>query len=113
MEKNVYIAPECLVVELDTIQMIAASLEMNVGSKEGVESMGVNSRRGEWGNLWSDNQSGTRYSADTLLSLWSEKSLFFGWQWHVWSGLLYLCFVIFCTDSTCYSPPVVPLPTQK
>ena len=56
MEKNIYIVPECLVVELETIQMIAASFDVNAGSKDGVDAMGANYRRGEWGNLWSDNQ---------------------------------------------------------
>ena len=55
MEKNVYIVPECLVVELETVQMIAASVELNAGSKESVSVMGANTRRGEWGNLWSED----------------------------------------------------------
>ena len=56
MEKKPYIAPQSLVVELDVIEMIASSFDIATGSKDGIESMGANSRRGEWGNLWSDNQ---------------------------------------------------------
>ena len=55
MEKKFYAAPQCLVVEFDAMSMIAASIDVNASSKDGVNEMGVNTRRGEWGNLWSDN----------------------------------------------------------
>lgn len=55
MNKKPYVAPESFVVELDAIEMIAASFDVNAGSKDGVNEMGSNQRRGEWGNLWSDN----------------------------------------------------------
>ena len=56
MKKNSYIAPQCFVVELGAMNMIAASIGVNASSKDGVNVMGTNTRRGEWGNLWSDNQ---------------------------------------------------------
>ncbi len=56
MEKNVYIAPECVVMELETEQMIAASFDVNAANKESVNVMGTNTRRGEWGDLWSDGR---------------------------------------------------------
>ena len=56
MKKNSYIAPQCFVVELGAMNMIAASIGVNASSKDGVNMMGTNTRRGEWGNLWSDNQ---------------------------------------------------------
>ena len=55
MKKNFYIAPKCFVLELETVQMIAASFDVNAGSKENVSVMGTNTRRGEWGNLWSED----------------------------------------------------------
>ena len=54
MKKKSYVAPECFVVELETTSMISASFDVLAGSKDGVNNMGSNSRRGEWGNLWSD-----------------------------------------------------------
>ena len=55
MEKKSYVAPQCLVVELGVMNMLAASIEVNASSKDGVNDMGVNRRRGEWGDLWSEN----------------------------------------------------------
>lgn len=55
MEKKSYVVPQCLVVELGVMNMIAASIEVNASSKDGVNDMGVNRRRGEWGDLWSEN----------------------------------------------------------
>ena len=54
MEKKFYVAPQCLVVEFGAMSMIAASIDINTSSKDGVNVMGVNRRRGEWGDLWSD-----------------------------------------------------------
>lgn len=55
MERKFYFAPQCFVVELGAMNMIAASIGVNASSKDGVNVMGSNHRRGEWGNLWSDN----------------------------------------------------------
>lgn len=55
MEKRSYVAPESVVVELETANLIAASFDIAAGSKDGVNNMGSNNRRGEWGNLWVDN----------------------------------------------------------
>ena len=35
MEKKSYVAPQCLVVELGVMNMIAASIEVNASSKDG------------------------------------------------------------------------------
>ena len=54
MEKKKYITPECLVVELEAVTMIAGStLEVEPGKGDDfvLES---NRHRGEWGNLWAD-----------------------------------------------------------
>ena len=56
MEKKSYVVPQCLVAELDLMNMLATSIDINVSSKNGVDEMGVNRRRGEWGDLWSDNR---------------------------------------------------------
>ena len=55
MKKKSYAAPQCVVVELGAMNMIAASIGVNASSKDGVNVMGTNTRRGEWGNLWSEN----------------------------------------------------------
>ena len=54
MEKKKYIAPTCEVVELETVSMIAASVDVGTGSdreENDWEDMS-NRHRGEWGNLW-------------------------------------------------------------
>ena len=56
MEKKVYTAPECLVVEMELVNMIAGSvIEVEPGNGDDfvLES---NRHRGEWGNLWSKGQ---------------------------------------------------------
>ena len=56
MEKKVYTAPECLVVEMELVNMIAGSvIEVEPGNGDDfvLES---NRHRGEWGNLWSDRK---------------------------------------------------------
>lgn len=58
MEKKEYIAPECLVVELEMVNMIAGSVTEGVDPDEdwteegGGTDMGANRHRGEWGDLW-------------------------------------------------------------
>ena len=54
MEKKEYIAPQMEVIEIDTVQMLAASAEdIPVGGdgQGGGEALS-NDRRGSWGNLW-------------------------------------------------------------
>ena len=53
MEKKEYIAPECLIVEMETVNILALSvpIEGSVDENES-EDMGANRHRGEWGNLW-------------------------------------------------------------
>ena len=54
MEKRVYTAPECLVVEIELVSMIAGSvIEVKPGEGDDFE-LESNRHRGEWGNLWSD-----------------------------------------------------------
>ena len=51
MEKKEYIKPEAEELLIDTVQMIATSLD--VSDDEADESpVLVNQRRGKWGNLW-------------------------------------------------------------
>ena len=57
MEKKVYTTPECFVVELDTVSMIASSINEKSGGTIAVneaEDMGANQRRGQWGDLWNN-----------------------------------------------------------
>lgn len=57
MEKKVYTTPECFVVELETVSMIASSINENSGgtiTENEAEDMGANRHRGQWGNLWSN-----------------------------------------------------------
>ena len=58
MEKKEYIAPECEIVEMETVNMIANSFDTPIdGTEEGENdsgSVGSNRHRGEWGNLWSN-----------------------------------------------------------
>ena len=50
MEKKQYIKPELMVEELETVEMIAASLYEEQGDES--LSNGRDGRRGQWGNLW-------------------------------------------------------------
>lgn len=53
MNKKAYITPECLVVEIETANMLALSLPHEDKIEEDDSSdMGANRHRGEWGNLW-------------------------------------------------------------
>lgn len=58
MEKKKYITPECEIVEMETVNMIANSFDKPIEGTEEDEndsgSVGSNRHRGEWGNLWSD-----------------------------------------------------------
>ncbi len=56
MKKKPYVAPQSLVVELGSVSIIAASFDVVASSKDGVDEMGANRRRGEWGDLWSDSR---------------------------------------------------------
>ena len=54
MEKKEYIKPSAEVIEIDTVQMLAASAE-NIpvgGNGQGGGEALSNDRRGSWGNLW-------------------------------------------------------------
>ena len=58
MKKKKYIAPECTVVELETVEVLAGSITLegddSFGStgEGGGTDMGANRHRGEWGDLW-------------------------------------------------------------
>ena len=54
MEKKEYIKPSAEVVEIETVQMLAASAE-NIpvgGNGQGGGEALSNGRRGKWGDLW-------------------------------------------------------------
>ena len=52
MKKKEYIAPQMEVIEIETVQMLAASAEdIPVVDGEGTEILS-NDRRGKWGDLW-------------------------------------------------------------
>ena len=54
MEKKEYIKPSAEVVEIETVQMLAASAE-NIpvgGDGQGGGEALSNDRRGKWGDLW-------------------------------------------------------------
>ena len=52
MEKKKYVAPECVVVELEgPVYMQSGSFEEKPGTGDDFELEG-NRHRGEWGNLW-------------------------------------------------------------
>ena len=55
MEKKQYIKPELMVEELETIEMIAMSLQDEGGEEQSL-SIGRGGRRGQWGNLWYTDQ---------------------------------------------------------
>ena len=53
MNKKEYIAPECEVIEMETVSMIAASNDKPITPDEDVDiELNSNRHRGEWGNLW-------------------------------------------------------------
>ena len=53
MNKKEYIAPECFVVEMETVSMIATSNDRPIAPGEDDEiELNSNRHRGEWGNLW-------------------------------------------------------------
>ena len=56
MEKKKYIAPECTVVEMETINMMAASLPIGEDKPYNDKEDMSNRHRGEWGNLWGDRK---------------------------------------------------------
>ena len=51
MNKKAYITPEVEVINMETVEMIAASVRI-VSEGEGGDEMLSNDRRGTWGNLW-------------------------------------------------------------
>lgn len=52
MEKKKYISPECTVVEMELMNLIATSLGFGEDKPENdIEDMS-NRHRGEWGDLW-------------------------------------------------------------
>ena len=54
MEKKKYIAPNCEVMELEMVSMIATSFTdgSDTTEKNDPNDQGANKYRGEWGNLW-------------------------------------------------------------
>lgn len=56
MEKKKYITPECEVIEMEFMSMIATSPDLGIGEdrEENDSDDMANKHRGEWGNLWSD-----------------------------------------------------------
>lgn len=54
MEKKKYISPECTVVEMEILNIIAASIGYGEDKPENDAEDMTNRHRGEWGNLWSD-----------------------------------------------------------
>lgn len=56
MEKKEYIAPMCVVIEMESVSMIACSgIETKPGEGDDFE-LESNRHRGEWGNLWGDRK---------------------------------------------------------
>ena len=55
MKKKVYIKPSAEVIEIDAVQMLAASIGVGEGEVDAGEAWS-NRRRGTWGNLWADNE---------------------------------------------------------
>ena len=51
MNKKAYITPAMEVVNVETVEMIAASIAIDSQSA-GSDEMLSNDRRGTWGNLW-------------------------------------------------------------
>lgn len=56
MEKKEYIAPECVVVEMEIINMIATSIPVGEDKPNSDPEDMANRHRGEWGNLWRTNE---------------------------------------------------------
>ena len=56
MEKKEYIAPVCEVIELETISMLAGSINQGFEGDEPDIELQTNRHRGEWGNLWGTNE---------------------------------------------------------
>ena len=54
MKKKEYIVPECEIIELEVMTMIATSPNFELDNEEEVNDPGSlsNRYRGEWGNLW-------------------------------------------------------------
>ena len=50
--KKTYIAPEMEVMNIETVEMIAASMRMYEGEVNTEDEQLGNDRRGTWGNLW-------------------------------------------------------------
>ena len=50
--KKTYIAPEMEVMNIETVEMMAASVRIISDENQGGEEMLGNDRRGGWGNLW-------------------------------------------------------------
>ena len=58
MEKKEYIKPSAEVIEIETVQMLAASandIPVVGGDDQGGTEILSNGRRGKWGDLW-DNE---------------------------------------------------------
>ena len=55
MKKKQYIVPEVEFVELEMVEILAASIRIGEGEKDAGESFS-NDRRGGWGNLWGDEK---------------------------------------------------------
>lgn len=55
MEKIKYIAPEVQVLEMDVIDMLAASISLGEEGKDAGDSFS-NRHRGTWGDLWGDDE---------------------------------------------------------
>ena len=50
--KNTYMTPEMEVMNIETVEMIAASMRMYEGEVNTEDEQLGNDRRGTWGNLW-------------------------------------------------------------
>jgi hypothetical protein len=51
MEKKSYNAPEAKLIKIDTLTMLAASIEIGKGEADAGQSFS-NEHRGSWGNIW-------------------------------------------------------------
>ena len=56
MEKKEYIAPECVVVEVETVSLLAVSVPIGDDRPNNDKEDMSNRHRGEWGNLWGDRK---------------------------------------------------------
>ena len=50
--KKAYMTPEMEVMNIETVEMIAASMRMYEGEVNTEDEQLGNDRRGTWGNLW-------------------------------------------------------------